>query len=256
MEVLLVLSVLPSIILGWYIYKNDRLEKEPTPLLIKLLLGGLGSVILTLIISGILQAFVPALEDYSNYNAVGIFFYSLLFVGLTEEFCKWIFLKSMTWKNKAFGHIYDAIVYAVFVSLGFATIENILYVFSGGLSVAILRAIFSVPGHTFFGVFMGYFYGLAKKHEIINDKKKKAKYLILSIIVPALLHGIFDFCLFVGDLKAVVIYLIFVIGLYIYAFKTVKKISNINARLYNTFCSNCGTKVSSNYCPNCGNRIN
>ena len=255
MEVLLFISVLPSIILGWYIYKKDKLEKEPTSLLIKLLFGGLGSVILTLIISGIILAFFPMFEDYTDLESIGIFIYAFIVVALVEELSKWVFLKLMTWKNKEFGNIYDAIVYAVFVSLGFATVENIIYVFSGGFMTGVMRAILSVPGHAFFGVFMGYYYGIAKKHEIINENNKTKRYLFLSVLVPAILHGTFDFCLMMGNISLLIGYLIFVIFLYIYAFKTVKKVAAIHTKLYARFCTRCGTKAYSNYCPNCGNKI-
>lgn len=255
MKILLFISVIPSIILGWYIYKNDRLEKEPTSLLIKLLFSGLGSIILTLIISFIITTFLPMFNDYTSLNVVGVFIYAFFVVGLVEEFSKWFFLKLITWKNKEFGHIYDAIVYAVFVSLGFATLENILYVLSSGLVTGLMRAVLSVPGHAFFGVFMGYYYGIAKKHEILNEKDKVKKYLFLSVLVPFILHGIFDFCLMMGSIILFIIYLIFVVCLYIYAFKTVKKVASVQTRLYAKFCTKCGTKAVAKFCPYCGNKI-
>lgn len=255
MQLLLFISVLPSIILGWYIYKNDRLEKEPKSLLIKLLFGGVGSVILTLVISGFILAFFPMFESYEGLDTFELFIYAFIVVALVEEFSKWIFLKLITWKNKEFGHIYDAIVYAVFVSLGFATLENILYVLNGGLATGLMRAVLSVPGHAFFGVFMGYYYGIAKKHEIVNEKSKSLKHLFFSILIPVILHGIFDFCLMSGSIKLFIVYLLFVIGLYIYAFMTVKKVASVQTRLYTRFCTRCGTKAIAKFCPYCGNKI-
>ena len=254
MEVLLVLSVLPSIILGVYIYRNDKVEKEPGSLLFKLFLGGLGAIFLTLILSGVVNMIMPGLEDRVNYDIISTFLYAFVQVALVEEFSKWWFLKCISWKNKEFTHLYDAIVYAVFTSLGFATIENILYVIQGGIGVAIMRAIVSVPGHAFFGIFMGYFYGLAKKSDLLKDKNK-TKYLLLSIFIPALLHGIFDFCLFVGNIITVLFYLVFIITLYVYSFKTVKKVSNSQLRVRKKFCTKCGQESLKNYCTNCGNKI-
>lgn len=84
-------------------------------------------------------------------------------VAIAEESSKYFFLKKRTWNNPEFNCQYDGVVYAVFVSLGFALWENINYVLSYGFSTAIVRAITAIPGHACFGVFMGVFYGLARK---------------------------------------------------------------------------------------------
>jgi RsiW-degrading membrane proteinase PrsW (M82 family) len=83
----------------------------------------------------------------------------------------------------------DGIVYAVCVSLGFAGLENILYVAldENWASVAITRAIFAVPGHFCFGVMMGYFYSLAK-----FEPQHRIRYSALALIVPIVAHGVYD----------------------------------------------------------------
>ena len=279
-EFLLFLSILPSIALGVMIYKKDIVEKESTGLLFKLFLGGaIGSVILTLLLSTVLEPIIPDLEDSNNnfiYLAINTFFK----VALVEEFSKWIFLKKITWKNKEFNYIYDAIVYAVFVALGFATIENIIYVLGseGGISIAILRAILSVPGHAFDGVFMGYYYGLAKQAKINDNIKLFKRNMIFSLLIPVVFHFIFDYLLLSENSILLILYLVFIILLYINAFKRINKLSNITERLdknddinnnsyniveatYQTntinhrYCTNCGNLVNGNFCIICGKKV-
>ena len=259
MELLFALALLPSIILGWIIWQNDKIEKEPTSLLIILFLCGVGSTIVTLLLS-IFVYMIPLCNPETASRIIEHFVSAVIGVALVEEFSKWIFIKVVTWKNKEFTHIYDAVVYAVFVSLGFATVENLLYVFSseGAIMVAIARALLAVPLHVFCGVFMGYYYGLAKQSEINNRNNLKQKNLLLSIIIPTLTHGFYDFCLFTGDILFFLLFLIFVVTLYILAFIRINKLSKIQVPLRPVrplFCTNCGTPGMGNYCANCGNKI-
>lgn len=274
-EILLLLSLLPSIVLGIMVYKKDTVEKEPKSLLFKLFIGGIGAVILTIAISFCLNPILPEIDDSSSIKYLYIAINTFFKVALVEEYSKWFILKKLTWSNKNFNYIYDAIVYAVFVSLGFATIENILYVCSddGGFSVAILRAILSVPGHAFNGVFMGYYYGMAKQALINNNFKLVKKNLLLSLLIPIVAHFIFDYLLLVSNVILLVIYLIFVIFLYINAFKRINQFSKITDSLEDTnnievldinqndnlskprYCSNCGSIVESNFCSVCGKKV-
>ena len=254
MKFLLMLAVLPSIVLGWIIWKNDKVEKEPGGLLVGLFFSGIGSIIVTLLLSPFVYM-LPMCNPETGNTLIELFFGVFIGVALVEEFSKWIFVKLITWKNKEFTHIYDAVVYAVFVSLGFATLENILYVVDGGLVTALIRAILAVPLHTFCGVFMGYYYGLAKQSEINNNKKLVTRNLFLSLLVPILIHGFYDYCLFTGNPILVVLFYIFVILIYIFAFRRIIKLSKIKVPLKTTYCTKCGQKSTGNFCPNCGNKI-
>ena len=238
-EFLLFLAVLPTFLLGYFIYSNDKIEKEPTPLLVKLLLGGVGSVVVTLIITAILYKIAPffSISNTESLSPVSLAIYVFFGVALIEEFAKWIFLYGIAWKNKAFNHVYDAIVYSVFVSLGFATIENILYVFfssnvAEAIVIAINRMLFSVPGHAFFGVMMGYNIGLAKLTFVNNKKNKTMKFIILSIIVPTVCHFIFDYILMSSFLPMITFY-IFVALLFGYGISKVKRLSRIPTNIFN-----------------------
>ena len=115
---------------------------------------------------------------------------AFLAAGLTEEGMKFLAFLLFFWKSSHFNERFDGIVYAVYISLGFAGIENILYVFSGGYSVGIVRALTAVPAHALFGVVMGYYFGLAK-----FNAKYRGIYLALAFFLPFVFHGLYDFLL-------------------------------------------------------------
>lgn len=254
MQWLLMIAVLPSIVLGWIIWKNDKVEKEPGGLLVGLFFCGIGSIIVTLILS-IFVYMLPMCNPEEGTTLFELFFGVFIGIALVEEFSKWIFVRLVTWKNKAFTHIYDAVVYAVFVSLGFATLENIIYVLQYGLSTAIMRALLAVPLHVFCGVFMGYYYGLAKQSDINKRKDLLTKNMFLSLLVPTLIHGFYDYCLITAKPILIIVFYIFVILIYIFAFRRVIKLSKIQVPLKPTFCTKCGLKSTGNFCPNCGNKM-
>ena len=284
---LLLLSVFPSLVLGYIIYRQDKIEKEPFYLLARLLVGGVLAVILTLIIS----SFIPgALADISRISFVTVFLYQFLAVGLVEEISKWVLLRIFTWESKEFKHIYDAVVYSVFIALGFATLENVLYVFSAmytkdgsflmGFETGILRSVLSVPGHAFFGTMMGYYYGLAKQAMLLGKTDLFEKNIRKSIFIPALLHGIFDALLITGNNLLFIIFLGFVVFLYVIAIRKIIQFSKISvnmekldpkiyqsplfdnryrsAKIRNSkVCTNCSypNELNSNFCIRCGYRL-
>ena len=154
------MALAPVIIVCFYVYIRDKYEKEP----IRLLLLG---VFFGLLISAPIMAVENLLTTMTpNKNfLIEALYTSFIVASGTEELFKFIILYFLVWKNKNFNEPFDGIVYAVFISLGFAGIENVLYIFNpylGGYQTAIARAIFSVPGHGLFGVSMGYYYAIAK----------------------------------------------------------------------------------------------
>lgn len=180
------LSILPVIILLITIYRQDKYEKEPLGLLILAFIAGIVSIFLDLLlIGGVINQIW-----YSD----SVFYSAFWEAGFPEELCKFIVLFLLIWWNKNFNEHMDGIMYATFVGLGFACLENILYVLDGGIGVGIIRALISVPGHFLFGVMMGYFLSLAK-----FEKKNRALNLVLAVAVPAIAHGLFDWLLMVTD---------------------------------------------------------
>ena len=237
--ILLFLAILPTLIMGTIIYKNDKIEKESPGLLVALGVAGLGSVIVTLVLSAVSAFIHPVFAaDHTTLDPISLAVAVFIGIALIEEFSKWIFVYVIAWKNREFNHVYDAIVYCVFVSLGFATLENILYVFSTtsvaeSLSIALTRMIFSVPGHAFLGVMMGYYLGLAKLTNVHGIKDKSTKNLILSILIPTIAHGFFDYLLMLGTDFAFILFLGFVVTLFTIAITKIKQLSNIPTLLFN-----------------------
>lgn len=248
-------ALLPAVILCIYVFKKDRVEKEPIGLLIALLVAGVLICFPVVLVGGTMSDFVSgffsifasvdnghATLDSFTYRIYAIID-NFICVSLVEEGFKWLALILITSKNKNFNSLFDGIIYAVFVSLGFAGFENILYVFDGGLSTALTRAFTAVPGHMFNAVIMGYYYSfwhildkandLEKRFEnlgIISVKKPFSgkKYMVLSLIVPVLVHGFYDYCCTVASTLLVIIFYGSLIFLYIYCFRKIKSMSKID----------------------------
>ena len=203
----LLFAIIPSLILCLFVYNKDYEEKEPKRMVFKLFFLG---VILTvpagfvekLLIStygyeGTLSDIVSVLYVKGRYLDLGIAAFAM--VALVEEGYKFLFLLLGSWKNKNFNYRYDGIVYAVFLSLGFATIENIYYILNHGSNVALLRGLVAVPAHAIFAIMSGLFLGFAKEKSVKKKKGIMGFYLFLAFITPVFLHGLYDFVLFVGD---------------------------------------------------------
>ena len=191
--IILLIALLPVVILVYYIYHKDKKSPEPTGQLIKAFLWGILSVPLSLCISiplGLIGVYPT--EATSILGSVSTAFFG---AAVPEEIAKFFILWLLMRKNPYFDEKMDGIVYAVCVSLGFAALENIMYLFTNAdsyLSVGIARAIFAVPGHFCFGILMGYYYSLAKFYPK-TPKKNKA----LILVGPIIVHGLYDSILFI-----------------------------------------------------------
>ena len=208
-------ALLPAIILMRYIYSKDTYEKEPASLLWSCVLNGvlaaLVSIILEMIGTSIVGSFVD--QNSETYSIVTAF----LVVAVVEEGTKFFF-----------NYTFDAIVYSTFTSLGFAAFENIEYVFQYGLSVALPRAVLSVPGHCGFAVVFGYFYGRAKTAELNGDTSGRTANLIAGYVSAVLLHGFYDSCAMINTATSNVLFVIFVVVMYIVIIHLIRKESRDN----------------------------
>ncbi|MCQ2322017.1 MAG: PrsW family glutamic-type intramembrane protease [Bacteroidales bacterium] len=187
---LLTIAIIPVIVLMIYVYKKDKYEKEPIGMLVRAFMLGILSIPIAL-----------AIDSFFASVMLGetVFFQAFFQAGIPEEFAKWGLFMLFIWKNKNFDEFFDGIVYACFIGLGFACVENILYVFDNesyslAIHTGVMRALLSVPGHFLFAVIMGYYLGLAK-----FKKNDRSKFLIFSILFPIIAHGLFDYLLMLSS---------------------------------------------------------
>lgn len=215
---LIALAIIPAIILVYYVARYDKVEKEPKKLLFTLFCFGalstLPASILESLLSLLLTPFMP--EGSILYSIIEGF----IIAGLVEESCKYYFLKKRTWNYPNFDFKFDAVLYAVCISLGFAALENIFYVFENGFSIVLPRALLSIPGHCCFAVLMGHYYG---KEKLFESKPSAKSYHKKAILLPMCLHGIFDSLLMIGSGFTLLLYALYIVVLYICTFRMVKK---------------------------------
>ena len=185
-------AIIPAILLLKYIYDIDQFDKEPPALLAKLFVFGMISVIPAILLERVAQMIIGQGSSHMYYMID-----AFLGVALIEEGVKLFALKHGSFHERSFDYMFDGIVYAVFVSLGFAVVENIMYVYSGGVSTAVVRALTSIPGHMCFAIPMGFFYSKAKRKA--NRGESYGLQLFLAWFVPMIFHGIYDYVLMVND---------------------------------------------------------
>lgn len=214
--ILIFLACLPSIILLLFIYKVDKFDKEPLGLLIKLFFFGMVSVIPAIILELTLQ--------YINFftGILGLVIEAFLIVALTEEFLKRQAVKWAAYKSEEYEERLDGIVYCVVASLGFATVENIMYVVqytADSPNIWLMRALLSVPAHMLFGITMGYFMSMAK---FCNNGLLAKKYASRSLWIPVLFHGLYDFFALSGNILFSLLLIPLIIYMWIYNIKKLK----------------------------------
>ena len=202
------LAIAPVIVILIFVYKKDKVEKEPLGLLLLLLVLGAISCAPAAFFEGVGDEIL--LANLYNTDLEYIVLENFLVIALAEELCKFVFLRIATWRNKNFNFFFDGIVYAVTVSLGFALLENILYVWDGGFSVALTRAVLSIPGHACFGVCMGIYYSEARYRRNYGMKIESRCYTFLALLLPILMHGFYDFALSTDSWLMTIAFFIFV----------------------------------------------
>ena len=186
---LFALALAPGAAIMVYIYLRDKHEREPLGLLtISFLYGGL-STILTMFISWPINILILTKEEDVAHQ----FFNAFFKVALVEEFSKFFFVRFILFYNKNFNEPFDGIVYAIMVGMGFATLENVLYVYQYGLATGILRMFTAVPAHATFAILMGFFLGKAK-----FTHRKVLYFSVLALIAAAIFHGSYDYFLFIS----------------------------------------------------------
>lgn len=213
---LIIIAVIPGIALALGLYLTDRYDREPVNLLLKLFFFGMLAAIPTLFFERFL----------GNINFLpGIFsiaWTSYIVAGFTEEYFKRLVVMKLAYFHPAFNEKLDGIIYCTFSALGFATIENIMYVVSGYDAdpyIGLYRGILSVPAHMLFAITMGYYLSLAK---FSPDKHNCRKNLRLSLLIPMLFHGTFNFILLANNIF-MVFFIPFVVFMWVVNLKKLNK---------------------------------
>ena len=220
---LLVIALAPSIALIIYFYSKDKYEKEPLSLLIKAFFAGFFVTFLVVVFELILMFAAVRITE----QILRIFFFAFVIAAGVEEGFKFLVFRLLIYKNKEFNEPYDGILYAVMISLGFATMENIFYVvsfylkagFKGIVTVGIERAILAVPLHALAAVIMGYYFGMAKT---TKDKALEKKYIFAGLGLAILAHGFYDFFLLFNSVFSFICLLILGFFCLIFSLKAIK----------------------------------
>jgi protease PrsW len=211
-------ALAPVVIIVLYIYIRDRYEKEPPGRLLVALLGGVIIIPAVLIVEKYLFLAASGLEGIA-YHA----FKAFIVASLTEEGFKYMAFYLLIWKVRDFNEKFDGIVYAVFISMGFAAVENLIYVYAGGYQVGLLRAFTAVPAHAFFGVSMGYHFGIARFYPCSRRRE-----LLLAFLFPFIWHGFYDFFLMTGKPWLCLIFVPLLILLGLTGFRKMERLSDLS----------------------------
>ncbi len=179
MFILLTVAIAPGLALFSYFYLRKQIAKEPSRTLFHTFLYG---AIMTFPILFIQHVF----EEENIFPDA--FFRNAVFTSGLEEFFKWFILLISIYRHTEFEDAYDGILYGASISLGFATVENILYLLTYGTDIAFLRALLPVSSHALFGVVLGYYIGRAK----FAPQAHKRKFLLTAFLAPYCLHFIYN----------------------------------------------------------------
>jgi len=182
---LVTLSISPGIFIMVTIYNLDEYDKEPLWLLAIAFIFGAINLHLDIDILDFLFSLITAENDFIRIGE------EALSVGFTEELLKFLVVILIIYPNKNFDEPFDGIVYSVFVGMGFATAENMTFVLQGGAGLAVMRMLSAVPAHFVFAVIMGYYLGKAK-----SSKNSQFLFIGLSLLIPVLIHSLYDYFLF------------------------------------------------------------
>lgn len=208
MFILVSAAIAPGLALLSYFYLRNQMATEPRRTLFRAFL--LGAIITFPIL--FIQYVLKEEGVISN-----LFFRDVIFSSTIEEFFKWLMIFAFILRHIEFDDPYDGILYGAATSLGFATVENVLYLLSFGINTAFLRAVLPVSSHALFGVVMGYYFG---KSKFVRNEKAQ-EFLMLSFFFPVSLHIMYNSIL---TFKGYWIYLIapFMLFLWWFALRKVK----------------------------------
>ena len=227
-------AVIPAVLMMIFIYFQDNHEREPIGLLLKIFVLGVLSAIPCIIFEAIAEKIINVTfgGTFLIYHMVTAFFG----VAVIEEGFKFLAAYLVTWRNKHFNYKFDGVVYCLFGSMGFAAIENVLYLFRAEsksiLGMGLSRGLLAIPAHAMCAIFMGYFYGNAKYAKSYGDRPAVKKNLFLGFLIACSLHGFYDFCLMTQRVLFYLIFLVFVVAADVLTIIQIIKAKKENLRMY------------------------
>ncbi len=176
-------ALVPSFLLVWYFRARD-FNPEPARVLWATFFLGVATVIPVILVALPIMLSIRGVHDPVARGVLQAVFSA----ALPEELFKLMVVRFYCSRHREFDEPMDGIVYGAVASLGFATLENVMYVASGGLGTAIARAVTAVPAHAFMGALMGYYVGQAR----FGKPEDRTKLLWLAYLVPFLVHAAYD----------------------------------------------------------------
>jgi RsiW-degrading membrane proteinase PrsW (M82 family) len=187
----LTLAIVPALIIVIYLCRKDRAKPEPKRIIVRIFILGLLSTVPAIFIEMGINELRGYL--YPCYAILYPIFKAFIVAGLVEESLKLFIVKKFAFRKKCFDEVMDGIVYTVVAGMGFACLENVLYVLGNGISVGILRAFTSIPMHASVSVIMGYWIGMAK---FSKNRVSRRKLILKGFLLAVLFHGLYDLCIF------------------------------------------------------------
>ena len=231
---IVLIAVIPALIMMIFIYFQDNHEREPLGLLLKIFGLGVLSAVPSIICEAIAEKLINVTfgGTFLIYHMVTAFFG----VAIIEEGFKFLAAYMVTWRNKHFNYKFDGVIYCLFGSMGFAAIENVLYLFRAEADAVvgrgIQRGLLAIPAHAMCAIFMGYFYGNAKYAKSYGDRPGVKKNLFMGFIIACSLHGFYDFCLMTQRWLFFMIFCVFVVAADVLTIIQVIKAKKENLKMY------------------------
>ena len=228
---LLLIALIPPLFFLIYIYRQDDIESEPRGMIAGLIgLGALSAIPAVLLELG--GSYILYQLGLPEESLIYLLLENFLVVGVSEEICKYTAGRLTTWKSPEFNYRFDGIVYMVSSAIGFAALENVLYVFEYGFHTGVMRAILSIPLHTICGMFLGYYYGEGKYLLMHGDKTGSRNAFWKGLFIAVMIHGAYDFLASLESITALVLFVVLVIVVDIVAFRFMKNAEKADSPIY------------------------
>ena len=219
---LLVIAIAPAVALFLFFYLRDKYRREPLGVMLVTFALGAASLVPAAITSLSLQKLTGWRS--STPSLLQAFLGAMIIVGLVEEGAKFIVVRFYAYHRPEFDEPYDGIMYSVMAALGFATLENVIYIFSHGAGTGVMRALLAMPSHAFDGVLMGYFLGEAK----FARSDRAGNWLsALGFGLAVVAHGMYDFIVFTLDKRPLMVLSLLTMAVlfWVIFFKATRKLS-------------------------------